>query len=619
MDLLIIGTGYVGLVSGTCFAEMGHHVTCLDINEHKIGQLNEGHIPIYEPGLEEMVKRNVKAKRLRFTTDYAKAVAHAKVCFITVDTPYLENGEADLRFVQGVAASLAQHMNEYLIIVNKSTVPVGTANFVSNIISEALLEQPVADEAEHNAHRHRDRPRHSGVKTGLHDGEVLGILQIARQPEQQQVERINTGGLRDHGAPHRRRSEKFRDDRRVAMDADLVRRAGGTLADDLFALVFAEPAHLFGPVEPDQIAGEPDEAERAENDEGGAPAPRGGDRGRDDGADRRAEEAAGAPERISDTALLRRHPFAHDAAARRNRGRLARTHDHTGDDQRRKTPHPGGRHHGQRPKCDADGVDVPRGEAVEQDADRQQEDDVSPQERREQKTHLDRRQREFAAHRLRHNAKRRAVHIIDGDQREGQGVNPATPEMRRHACSRQACHRFLPVYTAPLMPRRPLVSSIQFFGGGAAVGPIVPMAPAPPRGSFRLAMQSLMNFVRCAPASFWSLAPNLHVAIFSFGVTANDGALNITVNRPAATANRIMAKVPGCEGAILALIERPMERYDIIAKGIRDLCLSQPPSGSQACLQALRRASAACTRSSLAHSIPRPLSARAASRCWQRR
>ncbi len=141
MKILVVGTGYVGLVTGTCMAEMGHQVTCLDINHDKIAMLERGEVPIYEPGLNEMIGRNVAAGRLTFTTDYVGSVRDALVCFIAVDTPTGSNGEADLTNVRKVARSLGEQMPDYRIVVNKSTVPVGTAQEVKRIILEALAER----------------------------------------------------------------------------------------------------------------------------------------------------------------------------------------------------------------------------------------------------------------------------------------------------------------------------------------------------------------------------------------------------------------------------------------------------------------------------------------------
>lgn len=145
MQLLIIGTGYVGLVTGTCLAEMGHHVTCLDINKVKIDALNRGMVPIYEPGLEEMIRRNVKAHRLHFTTDYA-AVGSAAVCFITVDTPVTHSGHADMQYMFRAATSIAEHMTGPCVIVNKSTVPVGTAAQITTLIQNTLDKRGVSFE-----------------------------------------------------------------------------------------------------------------------------------------------------------------------------------------------------------------------------------------------------------------------------------------------------------------------------------------------------------------------------------------------------------------------------------------------------------------------------------------
>lgn len=140
MRILVLGTGYVGLVTGACFAEMGHDVTCLDIDLEKIRLLQEGVIPIFEPGIEEIVRRNCRAGRLHFTTDYKEAVSQALFCFIAVATPEGEDGAADLTYVKRAAKQIAEHMNDYKVIVNKSTVPVGSSAEVRAQI-EATLEE----------------------------------------------------------------------------------------------------------------------------------------------------------------------------------------------------------------------------------------------------------------------------------------------------------------------------------------------------------------------------------------------------------------------------------------------------------------------------------------------
>lgn len=136
VKITIVGTGYVGLVSGTCFAEIGHDVICCDISEDKINMLNNGKIPIYEVGLKELVDKNVKENRLSFTTDVSNAIKESDVIFSAVGTPPDENHKADLKFVREVAKSFAKSLNKYKVFVNKSTVPVGTGDMVREIIEE---------------------------------------------------------------------------------------------------------------------------------------------------------------------------------------------------------------------------------------------------------------------------------------------------------------------------------------------------------------------------------------------------------------------------------------------------------------------------------------------------
>lgn len=143
MKVTVFGSGYVGLVTGICLAEVGNDVLCIDVDHDKIANLKQGIVPIYEPGLDEMIKANMQAGRVRFTTDVEEAVSHGVFQFIAVGTPPDEDGSADLQYVLAVAKSIAEQMNEYRIVVDKSTVPVGTADKVKEVITQTQKDRGV--------------------------------------------------------------------------------------------------------------------------------------------------------------------------------------------------------------------------------------------------------------------------------------------------------------------------------------------------------------------------------------------------------------------------------------------------------------------------------------------
>ena len=138
MKIGVIGSGYVGLVAAACFAEMGNHVVCVDVDEHKITQLKKGIVPIYEPGLETLVKENFQKGTLNFTSEITEVLLIAEVVFIAVGTPMGDDGSADLKYVLQVAHSIGEHMKHHLVVVDKSTVPIGTADKVTRNNSECI-------------------------------------------------------------------------------------------------------------------------------------------------------------------------------------------------------------------------------------------------------------------------------------------------------------------------------------------------------------------------------------------------------------------------------------------------------------------------------------------------
>ena len=145
MNIAIVGTGYVGLVSGTCFADTGANVTCVDVDSQKIERLKGGEIPIFEPGLDELVAKNVKAGRLKFTTDLASVINDVEIVFSAVGTPPDEDGSADLKYVLQVAKTIGENLNHYVVVVTKSTVPVGTAAKVRKTIEQELAKRGMSD------------------------------------------------------------------------------------------------------------------------------------------------------------------------------------------------------------------------------------------------------------------------------------------------------------------------------------------------------------------------------------------------------------------------------------------------------------------------------------------
>ncbi len=187
MNIAVVGTGYVGLVTGSCFAEFGNHVVCVDKDASKIDRLRNGEIPIYEPGLEAVVERNVKAERLHFTTDLSAAVQDSLVVFIAVGTPQGNQGRADLTFVKEAARSVADNLNAYKVVVTKSTVPAGTGKMIRETIEKHKVEDhpfSVASNPEflREGSAIEDFMRPNRVVLGTEDEQASGILQNLYRP-----------------------------------------------------------------------------------------------------------------------------------------------------------------------------------------------------------------------------------------------------------------------------------------------------------------------------------------------------------------------------------------------------------------------------------------------------
>ena len=204
MNLSVVGTGYVGLVTGACLADAGNSVCCLDLNEEKIARLNEGKIPIFEPGLEPIVKRNREAGRLQFTTDVAASVAHGELQIIAVGTPPGEDGSADLSHVLAAARSIGRHMQTWRVIATKSTVPVGTADKVRSAITEELSRRGRTTEFSVVSNPEflkegaavGDFMRPDRIILGCEDPRAIALLRQLYAPFQRNHERVMVMGVR---------------------------------------------------------------------------------------------------------------------------------------------------------------------------------------------------------------------------------------------------------------------------------------------------------------------------------------------------------------------------------------------------------------------------------------
>src|SRR5512145_1558658 len=199
MNVTVIGTGYVGLVTGACLADAGNHVFCLDIDESKVARLNRGEIPIFEPGLEPIVKRNSDAGRLKFSTDVAASVEHGELQLIAVGTPPDEDGSADLQHVLAAARAIGKHMKSYRVIATKSTVPVGTADKIKDVLrQETSAEFAVVSNPEFlkEGAAIEDFMRPDRIVVGADDPRAIALLRQLYAPFQRNRERIIVMGVR---------------------------------------------------------------------------------------------------------------------------------------------------------------------------------------------------------------------------------------------------------------------------------------------------------------------------------------------------------------------------------------------------------------------------------------